>query len=327
MKMFEKARKAAADTLTEDIIMIDVDNLLESPDNFFELSDIENLAYTILGQGGVKENLIVKPLETGEYEIISGHRRTFAVRHLLEQGEEISRFLPCLVQNYDNEDDKLKDLILMNVSTRTLDNSQLWKCYEILNEMFQRKKDLGEKFGRVQTRIAEMLNVSQGQVSKMQIIDKKAIPEIKEAIKNGEISINTAEPIANHLNEDEQKKLIKDKPLSEVKTKDVKGLKSEKSNTNVTFSEDVNEDSDDCEDDFEKISNTVVSSDDKNSDEFTELAKQYESYPMFSTDVVVAFNRLNLWQNYQLNDNEKWDILDMLMVELKLVNTDKKRSY
>ena len=284
MSMFDKARKAAADTLTDDIIMVDVDNLFESPDNFFELSRIEELAETILGQGGVKENLIVKPMgepENGEYEIISGHRRTFAIRHLLEQGEEISRYLPCLVQNYEDNDDKLTDLILMNVSARTLTDSQLWKCYEVLNEMFLRKKKLGEKFGRVQTKLAETLGVSQGQVSKMQVIEKKAIDEVKSAVENGSISINTAEKISK-LDVDEQKELVSKKPLSEVKPKDIpqtqksqtrapvsvaspprreldeekshastdgaalpsQRLDDKKSNTNVTFSKDDDDDED-----------------------------------------------------------------------------------
>ena len=141
MSMFDKAKKAAADTLADDIIMIDVDNLVESADNFFELSDIEDFAYTILAQGGIRENLVVKSLDDGDYEIISGHRRTESVRYLLEKGETISRKLPCLVQNYESEDEKILDIMLMNTTSRKLTAAQLWKCYEISNGIFQQKKN------------------------------------------------------------------------------------------------------------------------------------------------------------------------------------------
>ena len=227
MSMFDKARKAAADTLTEDIKMIDIDNLLESPDNFFELSRIEELAETILGQGGVKENLIVRPINSTEYEIISGHRRVHAVRKLLEQDAGVSRYLPCLVQEYDNEDEKKLDIVLMNVSARILTDSQLFKCYEIINEMLQKKKQLGERFGKVQNKLAEILGVSAGQVATMQTIDKRAIPEVKEAVESGDISINTAKHISN-LDTEEQKELVSKKPLAGTKPKDIPAPKAEK---------------------------------------------------------------------------------------------------
>jgi ParB family chromosome partitioning protein len=86
--------------------MLDIDDLCPSVDNIFEVNNIEEFAETILGQGGIKENLIVKEKNDGRYEIISGHRRTEAVKYLLEKEETISRYLPCLVQKYDDEDEK-----------------------------------------------------------------------------------------------------------------------------------------------------------------------------------------------------------------------------
>ena len=107
--MFDNLKAVVANTRTNDIKMIDIDELHESDDNFFVVENIEQFAQTILGQGGVKDNLIVRPLETGGYEIISGHRRRAAVQYLLDKGENIVRVLPCLVQNYADEDEKLDD--------------------------------------------------------------------------------------------------------------------------------------------------------------------------------------------------------------------------
>lgn len=94
--MFDNLKAVVANTRTNDIKMIDIDELHESDDNFFVVENIEQFAQTILGQGGVKDNLIVRPLETGGYEIISGHRRRAAVQYLLDKGENIVRVLPCI---------------------------------------------------------------------------------------------------------------------------------------------------------------------------------------------------------------------------------------
>ncbi len=150
--MFDNLSAIVANTLTDSIEMIDIDELHDSKDNFFVVERIEEFAETILGQGGVKDNLIVRPLETGGYEIISGHRRKAAVRYLLDNGENISRYLPCLVQDYADDDTKLLDIILMNVSARQISDSELWKSYEILSNIFQNKKSSGEKFGRIRDR-------------------------------------------------------------------------------------------------------------------------------------------------------------------------------
>ncbi|MBR2087268.1 MAG: ParB N-terminal domain-containing protein [Oscillospiraceae bacterium] len=109
--MMDNLQAIVQNTAADSIKMIDVDELHESPDNFFAIEHTEELADAILGQGGVKDNLLVVPMKSGGYEIVSGHRRTAAVKLLLERGESISRYLPCLVQNYWDEDDKRMDMI------------------------------------------------------------------------------------------------------------------------------------------------------------------------------------------------------------------------
>lgn len=231
--MFNNLSSIVANTLTDSIKMIDIKDLHESEDNFFEVNRIEELAATILGQGGVKDNLIVKPAESG-YEIISGHRRKAAVQYLIDQGANISHLLPCLVQNYSDDDTKMLDLILMNVSQRQVSDSELYKSYEIVNQIFQKKKETGEKFGKLREKLAETLGVSPAQVGKLQNIEKNAVPEIKKAVEDGEISLSTANEIAR-LDADEQIE-IADSDLSSIKPKDIKKSVKEKVDTNVNFS-------------------------------------------------------------------------------------------
>ena len=137
---------------------------------------------------------------------------------MLENNYDISSELPCVVEEYEDENDKKLDLILYNISTRILNDSELWKSYEMLTEVLQNKKSAGEKFGRVKDNLAEKLNVSQGQISKMQKISNAAIPEVKEAIENGDVSIHTANQISK-LSQDEQKELLSETPISEVTPK------------------------------------------------------------------------------------------------------------
>lgn len=220
--MFDNLNAIVADTLTESIKMIDIGELHESEDNFFDVNRVEEFAETILGQGGVKDNLVVRPLETGGYEIISGHRRRAAVQYLLDNGENVSRYLPCLVQSYNDDDSRMLDIVLMNVSARQISDSELWKSYEIVDRILKSKKSAGEKFGRVREKLAECLGVSPAQVGKMQNVEKYAIPAVKEAVENGEISISTANEIAK-LDEEIQEQLA-ESDLSNVKHKEVKKI-------------------------------------------------------------------------------------------------------
>lgn len=237
-KMFENLNAIVANTLTDSIKMIDIDELHNSEDNFFDINRIEEFAETILGQGGVKDNLVVRPLDTGGYEIISGHRRKAAVQYLLDNDENVSRYLPCLVQNYSDNDDKLLDIVLMNVSNRQISDSEMWKSYEVVDRILKSKKSAGEKFGRVRDKLAEYLGVSASQVKKIQNIDNNAIEPVKNAIENGELSISTANEIAK-LDDDEQEEIIKKSNISDIKHKDIKKInENKKCGTCTTFSED-----------------------------------------------------------------------------------------
>ncbi len=219
--MLSNLAAIAANTMTDNIKMIDIAELHESADNFFVVERVEEFAETILGQGGVKDNLIVRPLESGGYEIISGHRRRAAVQYLLDQGENVSRYLPCLVQEYADDSDRLLDIVLMNVSARQISDAEMWKSYEIVDKILKDKKSAGEKFGRVREKLAEILGVSPAQVGKMQNVDKNAIPAVKEALESGDLSISTASEIAK-MDEEEQVELLEQTGFENIKHKDVK---------------------------------------------------------------------------------------------------------
>lgn len=230
--MFENLEAIVSNTLTDSIQMIDIDELYESKDNFFEINRIEEFADTILGQGGIKDNLLVRPMETGGYEIISGHRRKAAVQHLLDRGENISRYLPCLVQDYDDENMKMLDIVLMNISARQISDAEVWRSYEIIDKILKNKKIAGERFGRVRETLADLLGVSPAQIGKMQNVGKNAIPEVIKAVESGKVSISTANEIAK-LDENVQECLVQQSDLSSVSPKALKRIQVKKVDTNI----------------------------------------------------------------------------------------------
>lgn len=282
--MLDNLKMSIANTMTSDIKMIDVDKLHSSEDNYFELNRIEELADTILGQGSVKENLIVTPLPTGDYEIISGHRRAAAVRLLLQRGEKIPKSVPCLIQDYSNNDDKVLNLILMNVTARRLSDAELWTSYEKVDAILKKKKEAGEKFGRIREALAGYLGISAAQVGKLQNVDNNAIGEVKEAVKNGEISIFTANEIAK-LNEDEQETIVATEDLSNIKPKDIKKHSTEKVATSSNFPNTSNSKKSATSSNFPDTSNSEKSATSSN-------------YPNISNSEKVATN-----SNYPNNGN------------------------
>lgn len=117
--------QAAVVTDTEqgfEVVMIDVEDLMPSKDNFYSTENIEDLAVTIELSGGIEQNLVVKPEAHGKYELIAGHRRRLAALKLLSEGKEEYRKVPCRIKK---ESDTVKDklsLIFTNSSARQLND-------------------------------------------------------------------------------------------------------------------------------------------------------------------------------------------------------------
>jgi hypothetical protein len=129
----------------------------------------------------------------------------------------------------------------MNVSTRIISDSELMRSYKTVNEILQNKKKLGEKFGKIRDKLAEILKVSSSQIKKIENISHNAIEEVKNAVETGEISIHTANEIAK-LDNEKQTELIEEIPLDKMKPKNVK---NKKGGTSSTFFENENQEEND----------------------------------------------------------------------------------
>ncbi|GHU74208.1 hypothetical protein FACS1894188_01760 [Clostridia bacterium] len=236
-----------------DIKMIDVDKLVPHSENFYAMTEIELLGEDIERQG-LRTPLLVVAIENEKYRIISGHRRHKAVIFLREAGRYASRLLPCVIGKAKTDDEEMQDLIMLNATGREISDSERLKQYEYLRDILERRKENGEKITYIRQKIADMLKISTGQVSKLENIDNNAIDEVKQAIQSGDLSLSTAYEIAK-LDKDEQHELLDAKNASEITSKEVKAKQKE----NLPFVakkpiEDSNEESDnDTENTDEKV--------------------------------------------------------------------------
>ena len=134
----QTAEGPAEQESTFDVVMIDVEDLMPSKDNFYSTENIEELALSIELAGGIEQNLVVKPEAHGKYEVIAGHRRRLATLKLVSEGKEEYRKVPCRIKK---ESDAIRDklsLILTNATARQLSDwekvQQAKELKEILTE-------------------------------------------------------------------------------------------------------------------------------------------------------------------------------------------------
>lgn len=219
-------KAAAADSFVDNLKMIDVVNLIPSDDNFYAMTEIEELADDIERQG-LKHNLVVSARSDGKYDIISGHRRYTAKQLLISQQRSSSSTLPCYIYSKAGKTDadvKL-DLIMLNATQRKYTDIDLKKEYEELVSVYEQLKAEGKNIkGNTRDNIAAALKVSPAQIGKLENIQHNAAPEVQEAVNRGEMTISTANEVAK-LDTAVQKEIIKKNEKEKVTRKEVEALK------------------------------------------------------------------------------------------------------
>ena len=143
----EKTEGPVRDTEKDfEVVMLDVEDLMPSKDNFYSTENIEELALSIELSGEIEQNLIVKPEAHGKYEVIAGHRRRLAALKLVNEGKGEYRKVPCRIKY---ETDEIKDkvsLIITNSTTRELtDWEKVEQAKELRNILIEYKKQLDKQ--------------------------------------------------------------------------------------------------------------------------------------------------------------------------------------
>lgn len=113
----EDLKTAASDSFIDSLKMIEIEDIQPNEDNFYEMSEIEELAEDIERQG-LMSVLIVETAENGKYRLISGHRRLTAIKRLVDEGRYKSTTVPCYVKSAKSHEETQLDLIMMNATQR-----------------------------------------------------------------------------------------------------------------------------------------------------------------------------------------------------------------
>ncbi len=221
------------------VVMLDVEDLMPSKDNFYSTENIDELAAAIELSGCIEQNLVVKPEAHGKYEVIAGHRRRLAALKLVEEGKEEYRKVPCRIKK---ESDEIRDrlsLIFTNATARQLTDWEKVKQAEELKEVLteykkalqeenkDKPKEERERIGRIREIVAQMLNTSTTQVGRMEAISNNLSQEFKGELEKGNINISTAHELSR-LDEEGQKKAYEQyEEKGELHIKDVKSEEKE----------------------------------------------------------------------------------------------------
>ena len=116
-----------SDTGREQIEYIPLADLESDPNNFYQLSHLDELADNI-ATCGLQQPLRVRPDpdRNGKYIIVSGHRRRAAVAILAKENMEKWREVPCIVER-DSVSPALQQLRLIyaNANTRAMTSAEI----------------------------------------------------------------------------------------------------------------------------------------------------------------------------------------------------------
>lgn len=202
---------------------IPIEKLFPSEMNKYVVKDVTELKASI-ELHGLQQNLVVREVEGG-YEIISGHRRFKAMQELYEEGNEEFKRIPCKIQKSVDDIQAELQLIMANSTARELTDYE--KTYQAarLKELLTELKKSGIPIsGRKRDIIAQLMNVSPTQIARMDSINNKLIPELKEEFSNEKINFTTAYE-TSRLPEEQQQEAVKEfkegKPLTPAIAKEM----------------------------------------------------------------------------------------------------------
>lgn len=188
---------------------IPLDRIQPSPKNNYSVDDVTELKGSI-ELLGLQQNLVVRIKDDGTYELISGHRRLKAMQELLNEGNNHFEKAPCkIVKSTDDIQAELQ-LILANSTTRVLTDAEKTQQAARLHELLQKLQENGYQLtGRKREIVAQLMGVSSSQVQRMDSINKKLTPELKEAFSKEDINITTAYE-ASRLPQEQQQEIVQD---------------------------------------------------------------------------------------------------------------------
>ncbi len=204
---------------------IHISKIKPSEMNFYDQSNIEELADSLELAGMIINPLIVRKTDMGEYEVLSGHRRRLAAMKCVERGKKAFEFLPCIILQISDDilqemEEILADsqvnafdviakyiLITSNSTARELtDYERMMQAMQLKQLIPMLKGDENLKGRALRAEVAKEMNRSDGTIGTYESIYNNLIAEFMDDFKNGKIRISMAAGLAS-LPEESQKNL------------------------------------------------------------------------------------------------------------------------
>ena len=198
----------------EQIEYIDISIIDPDPNNFYELTNIDELAASI-ELLGIQQPLRVRDEadKPGRVMVVSGHRRRAALELLVKEGKDKFASVPC-IREATAGSAALQELRLIyaNSDTRRLSSAEISKQAERVEALLYQLKEEGMEFaGRMRDHVAEACKVSKSKLARLKVIRDGLIDSYRTLYEKNEIRENTAYTLA-HLPHDMQERLFKAVP-------------------------------------------------------------------------------------------------------------------
>ena len=225
-------------------VILDYDALQPSSDNFYPLTELEELADNMLTCGHIEPIVIARV--DGKDLIVSGHRRYYAIGINIKNGHEEFKKVRCSVKAMSHAM-YIFTLASANAFTRKIDDATLLKQAETLRVSLQELVDSGEItiHGKMRDYIADSLGISHTKMAQVNKVNSSLISEGKEALASGNINFSKAYEVSK-LPVEQQAEAIHDKHLLST---DVKRMAYEMNSnkTKVTKVQPVRKEEEDSE--------------------------------------------------------------------------------
>lgn len=206
---------AAADQYTP--MVLDYDSLIPSEENFYPISEIEELADNMLVCGHIEPVVVGRVKETAAEEekdrIVSGHRRYYAIGLNIERGHLEFCRVNCVIRKMTHTM-YLFTLASANAFTRKLDDAALVRQAAVLRSTLKELVESGEVEiqGKMRDYLADTLGISGTKMAQVDKINSSLIPEGRQALESGKLNFSKAYETAR-LPEEAQRVVIEDEGL------------------------------------------------------------------------------------------------------------------
>lgn len=190
---------------SETVVKIPLEHICENERNFYDTSNVGELANSIALNGLLEPVIVCKDHcdpDSGAqyYRLISGHRRFKAFSKLAETEPEKYKSIPAIIREPKNTIVEELMLIEANRATRVMSSADTLKQAERYKELLVSLKEQGVEIpGRLRDVVAEAMNISASRLARLEVIRKGLISEYAEDFEAGRINESAAYELARLL--------------------------------------------------------------------------------------------------------------------------------